>query len=105
MTLEGGAGSAAVEFDPAGLTLGPEERGYSAVSFDIPPEAEPGEVREFLVWITGCKQYFLRWRVRVARSCGGPCPEVEVDDCPDLVHHWYDHFYCERLCPPPHKSH
>jgi hypothetical protein len=25
--------------------------------------------------------------------------EVEIEDCPDLIHHWYDHFYCERPCP------
>jgi hypothetical protein len=21
-----------------------------------------------------------------------------VEDCPDLLHHWYDHFYCNRPC-------
>jgi hypothetical protein len=21
-----------------------------------------------------------------------------VEDCPDLIHHWYDHFYCPRPC-------
>ena len=25
--------------------------------------------------------------------------ELTVEDCPDLVHHWYDHFYCPRPCP------
>lgn len=105
VTMEPGAGSSALEFDPPAIGLGPEERGYSVVSFDIPPDAEPGEVREFLVWINGCRQHFLRWRVVVGRRCGGTCPEVEVADCPDLVHHWYDHFYCEHPCPPHHATH
>lgn len=105
VTLEPGAASSAIEFDPPALGLGPEQRGYSVVSFDIPPDAEPGEVREFLVWITGCKQYFIRWRVVVGRRCGDTCPQVEVDDCPDLIHHWYDHFYCEHPCPPHHPTH
>ncbi len=105
VNLEPGAGSSAVEFDPPTLGLGPEERGYSVVSFDIPPDAEPGDGYEFLVWITGCKQYFLRWRIRVGRRCGDSCPQVEVDDCPDLLHHWYDHFYCVHPCPPHHPTH
>jgi hypothetical protein len=26
------------------------------------------------------------------------CNEVEINDCPDMIHHWYDHFYCHRHC-------
>jgi hypothetical protein len=86
---------------PAELVLGPEERGYAVVSFEVAPDAAEGEVSEFLVWVRGCHEHFFRWRVRVGRLCGGSCPEVEVDDCPDNIHHWYDHFYCERGCPQP----
>jgi hypothetical protein len=43
--------------------------------------------------------------VRVGRLCGASCPEVEVDDCPDNIHHWYDHFYCERGCPQHQVTH
>jgi len=24
--------------------------------------------------------------------------DIEIEDCPDLIHHWYDHFYCPRPC-------
>ena len=85
--------------NPPQLVLGPEERGYSVVSFEVAPNAAEGEVSEFLVWVRGCHEHFFRWRVRVGRLCGASCPEVEVDDCPDNIHHWYDHFYCERGCP------
>jgi hypothetical protein len=28
-----------------------------------------------------------------------------VDDCPDNIHHWYDHFYCDRGCPQHQVTH
>ena len=28
----------------------------------------------------------------------GGCHEVRVSDGPDHVHHWHDHFYCNRPC-------
>jgi len=100
VTLEGGAGSSGLVVQPGQLSLTPQARGYSVLSFDVPAGAQVGDVHEFLVWIAGCKRYFLRWRVRVASKCGGDCPDVDVDDCPDLIHHWYDHFYCEHPCQP-----
>jgi hypothetical protein len=30
---------------------------------------------------------------------------VEVEDCPDLIHHWYDHFYCDRPCTDRKPNH
>ena len=102
VAFEPGAGSSGVEFEPGGLNLGPQESGYSVITFDIPPDATIGSSREFLVWIIGCKQYFLRWRVQVASRCGDVCPQLDVADCPDLIHHWYDHFYCEHPCQKHH---
>jgi hypothetical protein len=83
---------------PPELVLGPEERGYAVVSFEVAPDAAEGQVSEFLVWVRGCHEHFFRWQVRVGRVCGASCPEIDVDDCPDNIHHWYDHFYCERGC-------
>ncbi len=85
-------------FSTAYLTLEPMERGVVAASYSIPASAQQGEETEILLWIRGCKLHFLRWTVKVAPGCADNCDEVEVSDCPDLVHHWYDHFYCPRPC-------
>jgi hypothetical protein len=50
------------------------------------------------VWIHGCVEHAVRWTVRVAGRGGDSCNELDIDDCPDYVHHWYDHFYCARPC-------
>jgi len=99
VNLEPSPSSKGLNINPTQLVLGPEERGYAVVSAEVAPDAAEREIREFLVWVRGCHEHFLRWRVRVGRFCGASCPEVDVDDCPDNVHHWYDHFYCERGCP------
>lgn len=88
-----------VTIEPPELTLGPMERGVVAVSLKLPASAGPGERREVLIWIRGCKDHFLRWIVEVSDKGLNVCAsEVEVDDCPDYLHHWYDHFYCHRHC-------
>jgi hypothetical protein len=84
---------------PATLTLGPQERGYVVVSATLPPDASCGTAKEYLVWVRGCKRHFLRWEVVASRQECCECAEVHVEDCPDLIHHWYDHFYCDRHCP------
>jgi len=87
-----------LSFSVTDLTLGPMERGVVAVSYSIPATAQQGEETEIPLWIQGCKLHFLRWTVKVAPGCADTCDEVDVSDCPDLVHHWYDHFYCPRPC-------
>jgi len=83
---------------PPTLSLGPEERGYSVVSTTTPPDASFGLEKEYLVWVRGCREHFLRWTVVVSHHAQCECQEVCVEDCPDLIHHWYDHFYCARPC-------
>jgi hypothetical protein len=91
--------NAGVKIDPPVLILGPMERGIIAVSLPTPANAGEGEQREVLIFVRGCKDHFLRWIVKVtARGIPTCCDEVEVEDCPDNVHHWYDHFYCQRPC-------
>jgi hypothetical protein len=98
-TITVSATNAAVKVEPASLPLGPMEDGVIVVSWDVPAGATKGQTQKSIVWIHGCNEHFLRWTVEVAAS-GATCAatEVELEDCPDLIHHWYDHFYCERPC-------
>ena len=89
---------AGVTLDPPALALGPLERRVVVASLTIPAKAGIGEEQEALIWVRGCQDHVVRWTVRVASRAGDSCHEVDVEDCPDLVHHWYDHFYCERPC-------
>jgi hypothetical protein len=93
-----GADAGLVNLQPATLSLGPKERGQVLATLKISPDAKDSQDFEVLLWIRGCKEYFLRWTVEVGSRGGDCCHEVEVDDCPDLIHHWYDHFYCARPC-------
>lgn len=87
-----------IKITPASATLAPMQRKWFTVGVTIPDDACPGESYEVLVWVAGCNEYYLRWTVKVADGVSGSCHEVVVEDCPDYVHHWYDHFYCERPC-------
>jgi hypothetical protein len=87
-----------VTVSPSSLPLGPMERGHVVVSTALPPDADLGTEREVLVWVRGCHDHFLRWTIRVSRDRDCGCEDVHVEDCPDYVHHWYDHFYCARPC-------
>jgi len=98
-TIEVDAGDKDVVVDPSSITLGPMEEGTVTLSFEVPATATEGEVRKFLVWVRGCKVYVLPWTVEVACKNEDCCQDVDIEDCPDLVHHWYDHFYCQRPCP------
>lgn len=86
------------EFDPPSLALGAMERGVISANARIPSNANNGEEFESLIWIHGCRDYYLRYIIKVAARGTDCCHEIDVDDCPDLVHHWYDHFYCPRHC-------
>jgi hypothetical protein len=88
----------ALTFSPASLTLGPMERGVISASFEIGTDAKKGFEEELVLFVRGCRNYYLRWIITVA-DCGvDMCNEIEVNDCPDMIHHWYDHFYCPRHC-------
>jgi len=88
-----------VTVTPAVLTLGPQERGVFTLTAPVPTSATAGQESEALIWVRGCKEHYLRWTVQAATRGGDCCHEMDVDDCPDLIHHWYDHFYCQRSCP------
>ena len=87
-----------IKVTPERATLQPMERRWFTVVATVPEDACRGNAYELLIRVVGCNEHFLRWTVRVAGGASGGCQEVAVDDCPDYVHHWYDHFYCERPC-------
>lgn len=89
---------AGVTVSPHTLTLGPMERGVVAVSATVAASAKTGESHEYLIWIRGCREHYLRWTVAASNRGTDCCHEIVVEDCPDLIHHWYDHFYCEHRC-------
>ena len=84
--------------NPGSIQLAPMQRGWLTLSFEVPASATNGQSHEILVWIRGCRTYYLRWTVMSSNRGCECCHEIEVEDCPDLVHHWYDHFYCVRGC-------
>ena len=93
-----GAAATAVKADPASLSLAPLERGVVSLSFATDAKDATGVEHEALIWIRGCVDHVVRWTVRISGRGGDSCQELDVDDCPDYVHHWYDHFYCARPC-------
>ena len=68
------------------------------LSLEVPAGAPEGESQKIPVWVRGCKTYVLRWTVETTCTWESCCQDVRIEDCPDLVHHWYDHFYCDRGC-------
>jgi hypothetical protein len=86
-------GGKEMKVEPATLQLGPMERGVVTVS----QEVKDGQ--EHLIWVHGCHDHFIRWTVETAKRGSDSCHELEVEDCPDYLHHWYDHFYCAHPCP------
>jgi hypothetical protein len=80
------------------LILGPMGRGRLEVTYTIPATLTPAPGTEILLWIQGCKLYFLRWTIKAGPISGDTNYEVCVNDGPEYLHHWYDHFYCPRPC-------
>ena len=88
----------AIKLTPESATLGPMERKWFTVSVSLPDDACVGKSHDVLIWLSGCNEHYLRWTVNVEDGHSGSCQELTVEDCPDYIHHWYDHFYCAREC-------
>jgi hypothetical protein len=82
---------------PASAVVGPMERATFDASLTLPSGCKAAE-QEVLLWIRGCNAHFVRWTLEASDSSAGACHHLEVSDGPDYVHHWYDHFYCDRGC-------
>ncbi len=100
ITFEAPKGASDITFSPVELMLGPQEHGTVSASVVMSPDAKQGYEREYLLLVHGCRDYYLRWVVKVMPCGFEMCNEVEIDDCPDMIHYWYDHFYCHRHCQP-----
>jgi hypothetical protein len=98
VTVEATPKTVSLTMTPPSLTLGPMARGSISVCVAIGGEVPDGTIYETLIWLRGCHEHFLRWTVSVGTVGLDSCHEIAVDDCPDLIHHWYDHFYCVRGC-------
>ena len=88
-----------VKVAPPQMVIDPLDRGVFEATVSVPDDAEKGKKLESVLRIRGCREHYFRWTVSIGTLGLDSCHEVEVEDCPDLIHHWYDHFYCPRPCP------
>ena len=93
-----GADKGAVKVTPASISLGPLERGVLTATVQTDAKAAKGTELEVLIWVRGCADHVVRWTIELSSRGGDACHELDVDDCTDYLHHWYDHFYCYRPC-------
>lgn len=86
-------------FMPTSIAMEPMERNLMLVKMQVPDNVKVGFSQTVPIIIRGCRDHYIRVDVTVA-SCPSVlnCCDVLVEDCPDNVHHWYDHFYCARPC-------
>ncbi|MEP7347781.1 MAG: hypothetical protein ABI877_21100 [Gemmatimonadaceae bacterium] len=87
-----------MSFSPTTLILDPIERATILVTVHLPNGLNPGDRLSGPIIIRGCRDHYARVEVTVADCAGKNTCDVVVDDCPDNIHHWYDHFYCPRPC-------
>ena len=80
------------------FVLGPFRRRTVSVCLVLPEDAARNQRFDGVVWVRGCREGYLRWSIRASSFGIDSRHEIEVEDCPDYVHHWYDHFYCARPC-------
>lgn len=98
-----GKSAAHVSFSVAAATLGPKERIAVTATFTAPRDPKQEDDcrcidHELLLWVRGCRNHYLRWSVDEVAKSACCCHEVIVNDDPDYVQHWYDHFYVARPC-------
>ena len=85
---------------PTTFLLHPLEVATVFVKVTVPAAALPGTMVVGPVLIRGCRIHFVKVVVHVAAVSVPVKCEHTVCDCPDNIHHWYDHFYCPRPCLP-----
>lgn len=98
-----GRSAALVSFSQASAVLGPKERIAVSATLTVPRDGKPaadcrGIDHEVLLWVRGCRNHYLRLSIDEVAQCKPCCHEVAVNDDPDYVLHWYDHFYLPRPC-------
>jgi hypothetical protein len=85
-------------FEPTTVVVGPQEQATIRVTARVPDRALAGHSVSGPLLIRGCNDYVAQLAIRVAECTRPPCCDLFVRDCPDHIHHWYDHFYCPRPC-------
>lgn len=85
---------------PTTLLLHPLEEQVVHVKVAIPAAALPGMTVIGPILVRGCRIHAVKVVVHVAAATVPAKCTPHVSDCPDNVHHWYDHFYCPRPCLP-----
>jgi hypothetical protein len=85
-------------FEPTTLVIDPQEQRTIVVTVKIPDDIEPGQTIRGPILVHGCNDHVVRVEVSVSECAARICCEAFVHDCPDHIHHWYDHFYCPRPC-------
>jgi hypothetical protein len=88
---------ATINVNPTVLELLPFQEGDMTVTLTTPTGTKEGTL-DLNVFVRGCRDFHFRWCVRVGAILKSSEHELCIDDCPDFVHHWYDHFYCGRTC-------
>ncbi len=86
---------------PTALSIDPQDRARFVVTVHPPKGLKPGQSLSGVVLMRGCKDYAIRVEIKISDCPGTTTCDVSIDDCPDHVHHWYEHFYCPRPCRNP----
>ncbi|HUN43488.1 MAG TPA: hypothetical protein VMU81_24600 [Acetobacteraceae bacterium] len=94
-----GSGAADVTFSASAFTLAAKQRQLVTATFTMPAGSPPGNEYDLVIWVRGCRDHYLRWTLHLAAKSYRCCYEACIDDAPDYIVHWYDHFYCQRPCP------
>jgi hypothetical protein len=97
-----GAGSQFVMPATAAIPVRPFGWGIFTFTVAVPP-ATAGTYVDVQIAIQGCRRHILNWRIDVEEKCAPDAKkdhDIVIRDGADLIHRWYDHFYCRRQCPP-----
>ena len=89
-----------LKFEPTTMVVGPQQSATFVVTVKVPDNIKIGQMLSGPLLIRGCIDHFARIEVRVTDCAGCTSCDLVAKDCPDHIHHWYDHFYCPRPCNP-----
>jgi hypothetical protein len=99
LPLEAGAAPAvSPTVTPAKVVLEALQQATVTVTLAV-PDSGKAETLAFNVFIVGCRRHYFTWTVKTGAVLKSSAHEIEIADCADQLHHWYDHFYCPRPCP------
>lgn len=90
---------AQIQITPPSVLLTSMEREWVTVSFAAPADAAEWSNREVLVWVRGAQNHYARWIIGIEPIGKDIRHELLVEDAPDFVHRWSDHFYCNHSVP------